>query len=170
MRDLINKLQHFNKPTSGIREELNIHQIIDEVLLFANEEFKNKKITIKKEYATNLPNTWAVADQIKQVFVNILVNAVDAMGVAGGTITLTTSLLDEEHISISIKDSGEGISSKNIKEIFEPFYSTKAIKGTGLGLSVSYGIIKSHGGDISVESELGQGTTFTITLPKGMRQ
>ena len=165
MRDLINNLQQFNKPTSGIREVLNIHQVIDEVLLFTKEEFKNKKITIKKEYATNLPDTWAVADQIKQVFVNILGNAADAVGAEGGTITLTTILLDEEHISISIKDSGEGISPENIKEIFEPFYSTKAIKGTGLGLSVSYGIIKSHGGVISVESEVGQGTTVTITLP-----
>ncbi|MCK5194236.1 MAG: DUF3365 domain-containing protein, partial [Desulfobulbaceae bacterium] len=170
MRDLINNLQQFNKPTSGIREVLNIHQVIDEVLLFTKEEFQNKKITIKKEYATNLPDTWAVADQIKQVFVNILGNAADAVGAEGGTITLTTILLDEEHISISIKDSGEGILPENIKEIFDPFYSTKAIKGTGLGLSVSYGIIKSHGGDISVESEVGQGTTFTITLPKGMRQ
>ena len=167
MRDLINNLQQFNKPTSGIREVLNIHQVIDEVLLFTKEEFQNKKITIKKEYATNLPDTWAVADQIKQVFVNILGNAADAVGAEGGTITLTTILLDEEHISISIKDSGEGIHPENIKEIFDPFYSTKAIKGTGLGLSVSYGIIKSHGGDISVESEVGQGTTFIITLPKG---
>ncbi|MBW1792761.1 MAG: hypothetical protein JRJ14_11010 [Deltaproteobacteria bacterium] len=109
MRDLINNLQQFNKPTSGIREVLNIHQVIDEVLLFTKEEFQNKKITIKKEYATNLPDTWAVADQIKQVFVNILGNAADAVGAEGGTITLTTILLDEEHISISIKDSGEGI-------------------------------------------------------------
>ena len=170
MRDLIENLQQFNKPTSGIRVELNIHQLIDNVLLFVKKEFKNKKITIKKEYAASLPAIWAVSDQIKQVFVNILGNAADAIGTEGGTITLTTILLDEEHISISIKDSGEGIRPENIKEIFEPFHTTKAIKGMGLGLSVSYGIIKSHDGNIGVESEVGQGATFTITLPIGMKQ
>ncbi len=169
MKELINNLRQFNKPTSGTRAALEIHQVIDEVLLFAKKEFSVKKIMVKKKYAARLPNIWAVADQIKQVLINILGNAGDAIE-AGGTITLATSLQDEKHISISIKDCGEGISPKNLEEIFEPFYSTRAIKGTGLGLSVSYGIIKNHGGDITVESEADQGTTFTITLPTEMRQ
>jgi PAS domain S-box-containing protein len=170
MKELIKKLQQFNKPTSGTRAALNIHQVIDEVLLFAKKKFRDKKITVKKEYAASLPEIWAVADQIKQVLINILGNAGDAIVPGGDTITLATSLQNEKHISISIKDCGEGISPENLKKIFEPFYSTRAIKGTGLGLFVSYGIIKSHGGDITVESKAGQGTTFTITLPIEMRQ
>ncbi|NOR10096.1 MAG: DUF3365 domain-containing protein [Desulfovibrionaceae bacterium] len=163
MRDLINNLQQFNKPTSGIREVLNIHQVIDEVLLF-KEEFQNKKITIKKEYATNFPDTWAVADQLKQVFLNLLNNAADAC-VGGGTITVKTEMLGER-VVVRIHDTGTGIKPEDKDHIFEPFFTTKpAIKGTGLGLSVSYGIVKGHGGEITVDSEPGKGTTFSVTLP-----
>ncbi len=170
MKDLIKNLQQFNKPTSGIRVELDIHQLIDEVLILMKKEFKNKKITVEKEYAANLPHIWIVSDQLKQVILNILSNARDAIETEEGTITLSSTLLDKNRISITVKDSGEGISSEMKKKIFEPFHTTKAIKGMGLGLSVSYGIIKSHGGNISVKSEAGQGATFTITLPIGKRK
>ncbi|MEN8198740.1 MAG: PAS domain S-box protein [Thermodesulfobacteriota bacterium] len=170
MKDLIQNLQQFNRPTSGIRVEVNIHKLMDEVLLFTKKEFKNKEIAVTKEYMEDLPHIWAVADQIKQVFMNILSNGCDAIGGGRGTISISTTLLHGERIAIEIEDSGEGIRLENIKDIFEPFYSTKAIAGTGLGLSTSYGIVKSHGGDIDVDSEPGLGTTFTITLPIGMRQ
>jgi signal transduction histidine kinase len=105
-----------------------------------------------------------VADQLKQVFLNLLNNAADAC-VGGGTITVKTEMLGER-VVVRIHDTGTGIKPEDKDHIFEPFFTTKpAIKGTGLGLSVSYGIVKGHGGEITVDSEPGKGTTFSVTLP-----
>ena len=107
----------------------------------------------------------AISDQIKQVLLNLINNAIEATP-PGGTITVTTRRLDNETITITVADTGTGIEGTDLKHIFEPFFTTKsAVKGTGLGLSVSYGIIKRHGGEISVKSASGQGTTFTVSLP-----
>lgn len=165
MKDLIIGLRQFYKPTSGVREACDIHHLVDEVLFLINKELKKKNITFKKELPEDIPAIWAVQDQIKQVLINVLSNAIDAIVKESGTITLSTALYDKETICIAVKDSGEGIKPESINNIFEPFHTTKSIKGTGLGLSVSYGIIKNHGGDIIVDSKVGQGTTFTILLP-----
>jgi len=98
------------------------------------------------------------------VFLNLFVNARDAMA-EGGELRIRTELVDSK-IEITVQDSGTGISRENIKKIYDPFFTTKAVgKGTGLGLSVSYGIVQEHGGNISVESKLGQGTAFKLELP-----
>ena len=112
--------------------------------------------------------TWSLTDSFQntgQVFLNIISNARDAMP-DGGTLTVTTAR-DTDHVRILISDTGCGIKEKHLDQIFETFFTTKAdsVKGVGLGLSVCYGFIKDHGGDILVESEPGQGTTFTIILP-----
>ncbi len=112
-----------------------------------------------------MPEIQAVADQIRQVILNLLNNAAKAIPKKGGSIRITTKSLDNQ-VTIQIHDSGVGIKQKHLNHIFEPFFSTKpAVKGTGLGLSISYGIIKTHGGDIKVISKPGKGTTFIITLP-----
>lgn len=170
MKDLVHKLQQFNKPSSGIKNETDIHHVIDEVLLFARKELKSKKITLSKEYGRDLPRIWIVGDQIKQVLLNLLSNAIDAIPGDEGEVTITTTSLNRKGVTITIKDTGKGIMPENIQHIFEPFYSTKADAGTGLGLYTSYSIIKSHGGDINVESEVGRGATFTITIPTGIRK
>lgn len=170
MTDLIQNLQQFNRPTSGIKVESNVHQIIDEVLLFAKKECKSKQITLTTDYAEDLPVVWVVVDQIKQVFLNMVGNACDAISDNEGEISISTTSLNKKGISIVIKDSGSGIKPENLEHIFEPFYTTKDATGTGLGSSISYGIIKSHGGNINVESEVGKGATFTITLPIGVRK
>lgn len=104
-------------------------------------------------------------DQIKQVILNIMQNAEDVVPRKGAEIAIVTERV-EPNIKIHIKDNGKGIKPEHINTIFDPFFSTKpAVKGTGLGLSISHGIIKKHGGDIDVTSEVGKGTTFTITLP-----
>jgi signal transduction histidine kinase len=105
--------------------------------------------------------------QLQQVFMNIIINAADAMK-GKGRLTLETGNGEEDgYISISISDTGIGIAPENINRIFDPFFTTKGVgHGTGLGLSVSYGIIQRHNGDINVVSAPGRGTTFTITLPK----
>jgi len=166
MRNLIADLQQFTKPSYEERMLTNLNNSIEEILLFTKKEFKDKKISIKKNLAIDLPEIWVIPDQIKQVLINLIGNAEDAMeNDGGGTISIVTAPSGSDSISISIIDSGEGITHENMEQIFEPFYTTKAIKGTGLGLSVSYGIIMSHNGKITVQSELSEGSTFTITLP-----
>jgi len=106
-----------------------------------------------------------VPDQIAQVFINMFLNAVDAMAGKPGTIDVTIDR-DDESVRISVADNGHGIEEENLPKIFEPFFTTKGVgQGTGLGLWVSYGIVKSFRGDITVESIAGRGTTFCATLP-----
>ena len=103
-------------------------------------------------------------DQIQQVFINIILNAAEAM-TKGGTLTIGSRMSDDgEFINISFTDTGPGISEVHREKIFDPFFTTKE-HGTGLGLSISYGIIEQHGGTISVESSIGKGSVFTIQLP-----
>ncbi len=164
MKRLIANLQQFNKPSTGIKCMVNIPKVIDAILFFSKNALENKKATIIKAIPQNLPEIWVVPDQIKQVLINLIDNASDALGDCG-TITIAAASSGKNKITISISDTGEGIDPASLEQIFEPFYTTKAVKGTGLGLSVSYGIIKNHNGKIEVNSELGNGTTFTLTLP-----
>jgi signal transduction histidine kinase len=116
-------------------------------------------------YAENLPQIMAVSDQIKQVFLNLLTNAVDACHKGGGVITIST-WQENDRVAVSIKDNGVGIKPEEMEHIFRPFFTTKPeVKGTGLGLSVSYGIIKNHHGEFRVDSQPGKGATFTVLLP-----
>jgi len=164
IRDLIKDLQHFNRPTSGVMTPVNLHKTIDDILLLSKKEMETSRITVKKSYATDLGDVLAIADQIKQVLLNLTNNAIEAMP-NGGELTIL-SKKSGDAAAISISDTGSGISASDLNHIFEPFFTTKpAVKGTGLGLSVTYGIIKRHGGDIQVRSQPGIGTTFTITLP-----
>jgi PAS domain S-box-containing protein len=164
MKDLIVSLQDFNRPSSGISAPVNVPATIDALLLIGKKEFKNRKIQIEKRYAENLPLIMAVPDQLKQVFLNLLNNAIFACE-NGGKIIIKTEQAGE-HVIVDFQDNGIDIDPENMPHIFEPFFTTKpAVKGTGLGLSVSYGIIKKHGGEINVTSELGKGATFSVTLP-----
>ena len=114
----------------------------------------------------NVPLIIAVADQLKQVFLNLLNNAADACAGRRGIITITTQMIDDKNTVIHITDNGQGIDPANLPHIFEPFFTTKqTMKGTGLGLSVSYGIVKKHGGRIEVHSRTGKGATFSVFLP-----
>jgi len=162
---LTSDLQSFNRPTSGKVSQVDVHAALDDILLLCKKEFNNRNIALHKVYAPDLPTIRAVADQIKQVFLNLLTNAREAMGAEGGTVTVTTEAWGEQ-IVIVFEDSGCGIAREYLEHIFEPFFSTKPeVKGTGLGLAVSYGIVQRHGGDIKVTSEPGHGTRFTVILP-----
>tara|TARA_B100000315_G_scaffold256982_1_gene304387 strand:- start:4124 stop:4936 length:813 start_codon:yes stop_codon:yes gene_type:complete len=165
--DLIKKLQDFHRPSPGIVAPMDIHKVIDEVILLNKVALKTRGIKLEKSYAGKMPKIRAISDQIKQVILNILNNAEEAIPEDGdgGKIKILTEVFDSE-IKVHCQDSGCGVSLENMKYIFDPFFSTKTeAKGTGLGLSVSYGIIKQHEGEIEVKSESGKGTTFTITLP-----
>ncbi len=164
MADLIIKLRDFYRPSSGIVIPVNIKEIIEEVLLICKIELKNRKIILKTHY-NSLPQIKAVPDQIKQVILNLIQNAGDAAPDTGGKLTITTEYVAPNAL-IHFKDNGSGISETDMKSIFEPFFTTKPeVKGTGLGLSICHGIINKHGGEIKVESQLGEETTFTISLP-----
>ncbi len=164
IRDLIKDLQNFNRPTSGMMTPVNLPKAIDHILLLSKKGMESKRITVKTIHGGELGEVLAIADQIKQVLLNLLNNAMEAITM-GGEITITTKKVGNQAM-VSIADSGSGIQPGDLNHIFEPFFTTKpAVKGTGLGLSVTYGIIKHHGGDIQVQSEVGKGTTFTITLP-----
>jgi len=127
-------------------------------------EFLLNRIDMDKSLAPDLPNIMADGSQMEQVFVNLLLNAVQAVP-EGGTIQVKSSLNQQESsVSIEVKDNGPGIGRKEQSKIFEPFFSTKP-NGTGLGLSVSYGIVRNHQGNINVHSQPGEGTRFLIKLP-----
>ena len=165
IKDLIHSLQDFNRPTSGKIATLDVHKTIDDLLLFSKKKLKDRKIQVVKKFTAENPQIQGVADQIKQVILNCLNNAEESITRRGGTITIKTEL-DRDEFLVHISDTGKGIREEEIAYIFDPFYSTKpAVEGTGLGLSVSYGIIKRHGGNISVKSRPGKGSTFTIRLP-----
>ncbi len=166
MKDLINGLQKFNRPSTGKITSMNIHTAIDSLLKLSKKEYNTKNIIVKTHFADNMVQIKAVTDQIKQVILNLLNNAAYACD-EGGTITINTELISKENnVTIKVKDSGKSIKPEHMSKIFDPFFTTKpALKGTGLGLSVSYGIIKNHGGRIDVASDPGMGSTFTIVLP-----
>ena len=165
MKNLVRSLQDFNRPSTGKKEMIDVHASIDSLLLLYKSDFKKKMIAAEQNYAKALPLIQAIPDQIKQVFLNLLNNAVDAIGQGGGVISIKTSFAGEK-IAIAFKDSGMGIRPENIDQIFQPFYTTKSEgRGTGLGLSVCHGIIQNHGGEIKVESHPGIGSTFTVFLP-----
>ncbi|ADW16934.1 PAS/PAC sensor signal transduction histidine kinase [Desulfobulbus propionicus DSM 2032] len=165
MKHLIRSLQEFNRPSSGRKTLMNIHQALDSLLLLQTNVFTKKQIRVERDYADDLPAIEAVPDQIKQVFLNLLTNACDACGRRNGVVAIRT-WREGDKVAVAVKDSGGGIAPENLDRIFQPFFSTKeAVKGTGLGLSVSHGIVHAHGGEIRVESRLGKGATFTVVLP-----
>jgi len=143
---------------------IGINDTIETSLRLASFDKSFQKLRLKKTYAENLPPIHADSDQLQQVFLNLFLNARDAMP-NGGELFIKTSNSNNE-IKISVTDSGTGIDANNLKQIFDPFFTTKQTgKGTGLGLAVCYGIVTAHGGKIEVFSNEDSGTTFFVTLP-----
>jgi signal transduction histidine kinase len=164
MRKLIRDLQQFNRPSSGRKTEFDLHRVLDEILALQHNLLAKKNILVVQEYTTQPVRLHAVEDQIRQVLINLVINASDAMSTGGGTLTLSTQVLNGELV-LRVQDTGSGIAKEHLDKIFEPFFTTKsAVEGTGLGLPVSYGIVRAHGGQIEVMSEPGN-TRFTIFLP-----
>jgi len=162
---IIRELVDFSRPSTHVVKPTNINSIIKEALNIVQYGKKVKDITFTLELDEQLPEIAAVPDQIVQVFINILMNAVDSLDGRHGEITVR-SLKSEQKVEVIIKDTGKGIESSALEKIFEPFYTTKTTgQGTGLGLWVSYGIVKSFGGDVFVESIPEQGSIFTVSFP-----
>jgi PAS domain S-box-containing protein len=164
---IIRELVDFSRPSTHEVKEVSINLVVREALNIVQYGKKARSIKFNVALEENMPFVLAVHDQVLQVFLNILMNAVDAsMGNPDSSISIMTKQSDEK-VEISISDNGTGIAEHHLGKVFDPFFTTKEVgKGTGLGLWVSLGIIRNFGGDIHVESELGKGTTFNVRMPK----
>ena len=163
---IVEDLLSFARTSPPKKETLDIHTVIDEVIDFVQPHTGLEKIEIEKQYDRSLPPLVLDQKKIKQVIMNLVMNARHAIGDAGALTVSTRLDADTGNTCVCVKDTGYGIEKKNLSRIFDPFFTTKPTgEGTGLGLSVSYGIVKSHGGDIVVNSEPGRGSEFVISLP-----
>ena len=161
---LVKGLKDFSRLDRQSTEHIDVHECIENSLKIATNKLKENNVTVDKNFAT-LPKITCTPSKLNQLFLNVITNAAYAMKESGGTLRIDSEQ-DDNNIKIHIKDEGVGMSEETLKKIFDPFFTTKPIgDGTGLGMSISYKIVRSHNGDITAESELGEGTTFCITLP-----
>lgn len=164
-KNIVADLLNFAWQQEVLAQETDVHDLLEKVVEGVRLQPIFKKVEIVRRFSPALPIIQADPAQLQQVFVNLLNNAAEAME-EGGTITLATRPVNSQWVEIKVSDTGRGILEENLGKLFTPFFTTKALgKGTGLGLSIVYGIIKMHRGQIAVQSQVGQGTTFTVTLP-----
>jgi len=165
-KEIVKSLLEFGHQSGPKFEPVDVNRAIMDGLFFLENQAIFHNIEIVKDLDPFLPRAMGNASQLKQVFMNMVVNAADAMA-GNGKLTIRTRLSeDESFLNIEFSDTGVGIPEDNLSKIFDPFFTTKEVgKGTGLGLAVCYGIIEKHGGRIEVESQVGEGTTFRIILP-----
>lgn len=164
---IVNRMLNFYRPSTGeTRSETHINQLLDDVLVLVDKQLEHSEIDVNLDLDPNLPTILAVPNDLRQVFLNLILNAVDAMP-EGGRLDIATRQLDDSQVGVTIRDSGRGIPEEHLSRIYEPFFTTKE-RGTGLGLSISYGIVKALRGTIQVESAVGVGTTFTLQFPHGV--
>jgi two-component system, NtrC family, sensor kinase len=164
-RNILRGMLNFARAPEKDKMMTDVNAIIRDLLALIKyqTEFK-KKFVIDENLDPKLPGIMAVAGQLRQVFMNIIVNAIQSMPGDGKISVSSSTFEDEGRIVVSISDTGCGVHEDELNRIFHPFYTSKE-SGTGLGLSISYGMIKGHGGDIKVKSEVGKGTTFSVYLP-----
>lgn len=164
VRDIVQNLRTFSRLDEAEFKKTDIHEGIDSTIRLLSRYFSGGKIRLLREYG-ELPSVEAYSAQLNQVWANLLINAAQAVIDRSGEVRVRTHL-EGDSVVIAVSDNGVGISPENLNRIFDPFFTTKAVgDGTGLGLSISFGIIERHGGRITVESALGHGSTFTVTLP-----
>ncbi len=166
--EIVNHLLNFSRTTGAEFTEIDINKIIAETLALLEHPFKTSRIRVQDELADHLPPVSGNSGRLQQVFLNLFLNARDAMP-EGGLLRISTA--NGDGVSVTVSDTGSGISQEHIHRIYDPFFTTKNApregqsKGTGLGLSVTYGIIQEHAGKIRVESRPGEGTTFYLDFP-----
>ncbi|ABK16316.1 integral membrane sensor signal transduction histidine kinase [Syntrophobacter fumaroxidans MPOB] len=165
-RKVTHRLLGFARRMEPIQEQVTMNRVIEETVDFLKNEAHYRNIEIRTTLDPDMPTTTSDSSQLQQVFLNILNNAIDAIG-KNGVITISTGYdLKNRELSVSIADDGPGIPSEVLGRVFDPFFTTKEVgKGTGLGLSISYSIVEKLGGTIKVASQVGKGTTFSIHLP-----
>jgi signal transduction histidine kinase len=166
--EIVNNLLNFSRTSGTEFTDVDVHKVITDTLALLEHQFKVGRVSVQREFASHLPVIHGNAGRLQQVFLNLFLNAKDAMP-AGGTLRISTS--NGTGISVMVSDTGSGIAQEHISRIYDPFFTTKTTprngqnRGTGLGLSVTYGIIQEHAGKIRVESHPGAGTTFFLDFP-----
>jgi len=165
-RVIIRGLLDFSRPRKPQKKLSDVNSVLEECVSLVENQALFHNIEIVKSWNGNLPLVVVDPSQMQQVFMNMIINAAEAMD-GSGRLAVTTRFDPGEHVvEVEFTDTGHGIDEENLERIFDPFFTTKEIgHGTGLGLAISYGIIREHKGSVSVESEVGHGTTFTIRLP-----
>lgn len=170
--EIVRRMRDFYRPAGKGMQSTDLHSVLDNVLALTDKQLQHGKVIVVRDWTAGLPLIQANPDHLKQVFLNLVLNAIDAMP-EGGTLRIGTSLgrlpaggkqPAQAAVCIEFSDTGHGMSATVLGHLFEPFFTTKET-GSGLGLYISYGIIAAHGGQIRVESQEGQGTTFTLWLP-----
>jgi len=165
--EIVNNLLNFSRTSGTEFTKVDVNRVIHDTLALLEHQFKTSKIRVQNELAEHLPTIQGNPGRLQQVFLNLFLNAKDAMA-GGGTLRITSS--NGEGVSVVVSDTGSGIAQEHIHRIYDPFFTTKVSRegqprGTGLGLSVTYGIIQEHAGKIRVESRPNQGTTFYLDFP-----
>jgi two-component system NtrC family sensor kinase len=166
---IVEGLLDVSRPRSGARAPTDVNKVVEDTLFLLKHHDRFKRIELQRALTPGLPTVMANSEQLIQVFMALMLNAMDAMD-ARGTLTVTSAVGPEraDEVVIAFSDTGVGIPRQDIQKIFEPFYTTKPQgRGTGLGLSICYGIVADHRGRIEVDSQLGRGSTFRVILPTG---
>ena len=164
LSEMLRNMLSFSRPEEEKRVPVKINDLIEGILLVMEKQMREANVRVTTSFSGEIPEIAASANQIRQVMLNVIKNAKESMP-SGGTLFVRT-MLSDGYVSIIVRDSGVGIPGALKDKIFEAFFTTKQkVRGAGLGLSVCYGIVKGHGGEINVESEVGKGTTFIISLP-----
>ena len=165
IKNIVVNLLDFSKPKESQRSLADIRDVVKHTVSLVRNMLDVSGIETILNLESGLPKVYIDRNQIYQVLVNLITNAIQALS-PGGRLTISTqAAADGRGVEIEIRDTGKGISPEHLDHVFDPFFSTKGVDGTGLGLSISYSTIKNHQGNIRVESEVGKGTVFTITLP-----
>jgi signal transduction histidine kinase len=169
--EIANGLLNFSRTSTTEFRETHLNQVIRDTLSLLEHQFKTAQIAVDLDLAEDLPPIHGNPGKLQQVFLNLLLNAKEAMP-GGGSLRVATQVNGQDHyVAALVADSGTGIAPEHLKRIYDPFFTTKTTpkpgdrRGTGLGLSVSYGIIQEHAGKIHVESAIGAGTTFQLEFP-----
>jgi two-component system NtrC family sensor kinase len=160
---IVSRMLDFARPSGHKRQPTDVNDVVERSLALTGKYLQHNQIVLERALAPELPPVVVAPDELGQVFLNLVLNAVDAMP-HGGNLYVSSRLDGRGRLAVTFADNGRGIPSEDLDRIFEPFFSTKE-GGSGLGLSISHEVIEQHGGEITVESVTGQGTAFTVQLP-----
>jgi len=162
--EIVNNLLNFSRTGAAEFVPVNLNSVLEETLSLVQHPFKTARVSVIQAFQKELPPVLGSTTRLQQVFLNLFMNARDAMP-NGGMLEVRT-LSQNGSVEVEVADTGLGIASEHLNRIFDPFFTTKSLgKGTGLGLSVSYGIIKEHAGKVEVRSTPGKGTSFRLEFP-----
>ena len=165
--DLVQRIRGYAKPADRDFEATGLNSVMEDALSLAQYQITHGGINVTKDIRQDLPKIKGIGVQLEQVFLNMIINACEAMAGRKGELNISAGVGKEnpDRVEVILVDNGCGIPKENLRKLFDIFYTTKGSQGTGVGLSMAYRIVKDHNGDINIESEMGKGSKFTISLP-----